>query len=128
MSLDRTKVGEIIDQVKLILGPLGKAHGLKLEMGRTTFNPTTIKFSARYEAEAEDGIPGEPASYRADAARLGISPDSFGLEVKYAGGWWRVIGLSVRARKYPIRMQQVGGRREIRKFTVDLFNQIMLER
>jgi hypothetical protein len=105
-EFNRTNVRTLNEEVAAALEPIAKKHGLVLDRKGKTFYrdrmPAMFQFIVRVE-DADGNVLGAKAQEFKDGARLvGLDPSDLGKEFVSRGSRYRITGLNLRARKYPV--------------------------
>lgn len=87
----------------------------EVAVGSASYSPergeATFKVTVRVPGSQND-------AFESDAKLLGLEGLKLGMEYKRAGHVYRVVGINLRARKYPIIVEQLDGARHGARFKV----------
>lgn len=93
---------EILDALK----PLAEKHGLVLEKNAKTYYrdrlPGMYQFIIRVEDDDGKVLDTKAQQFRDGALHVGLNPDDLGKEFLSRGSRYKITGLNLRARKYPV--------------------------
>lgn len=107
----RANYRTLMDEIEAALKPIAEKHGLALDRKSRSFyaDRLPVKFDLLVTTKDKDGNTVDPkAAIFASAARLfGLKPDDFGKEFTSRGETFRITGLNLRRRKYPVSAERV---------------------
>lgn len=109
-KFDQATCGTVGDEAMQALAEVAEKYGLTLVRERGSFDRdgSSFTFKASFKVMTEGG---QPADFAKKARRLGLPEDCWGAEVEMSEGMCRVIGINLRARKYPVLTQKLNGER-----------------
>ena len=107
--MDRAKIEKIRTVVERALKSAEAELDITLKLGRCTFDP---KGFAKFSLEASEQVNGEAytaevADFRRACARYGLLESDLGREFELNGGSFKIVGLKIKNRKYPIVGERV---------------------
>lgn len=102
--LDKPTVNKLRDMLNAYMEAFEKEHGLKVEFGRMQFNDKNVQVKVGISVVSPDGT--AETKTRTDFTRyatsFGLEPDDLDKEVVLNGRRVKIVGLSVKKKKYPI--------------------------
>jgi len=106
---DRAKVRELRDAIQSALDEHLDFDGVKIDVGRASFNHTTATFKLEVGTENSDGSVNtkDGETFKRNAVLWGLSPDDLGKEISNGNDTFEIIGANTRAKKYPILVKSV---------------------
>ena len=106
------------------LEAVAQKHGLTVSMGSGRFSAGSatlkVEYTATVEADA-DGTPGAPVDFARHAAIIGLDDHAFGRVFTAGGVEYRVSGIRLTRRKYPVSAVRTRDQRSF-KFDVATVN------
>jgi hypothetical protein len=107
----RANVRSLMDEVEEVLKPLAEKHGLVLDRKGKSFYrdsvPAMFQFLVRVEDEDGNALDSKAQEFKKNATRVGLKADDLGREFQSRGETFKVTGLNLRARKYPVLAENV---------------------
>ena len=91
----RALMGDIIEELQT----LAAARGLTIEAAGGTFSSGEVTMKVKVSAKDADGV---PVSFSNHATMLGLPADCYGAVFLSNGSRFRVSGIKLRNRKYPV--------------------------
>jgi hypothetical protein len=100
-EMNRANVRTIAAAAEAALRPIAERFGLTLKREGGSFDPAggTFTFKAAFGCVTESGI---PAGFAREAALFGLTEADYGREFSTHNGTYKIIGIKLRNRKYPI--------------------------
>lgn len=95
--MDRATARQISEAAEAALRDVAERFGVTVKARGGNFTTTT--FTAKFEFAAEGA--GEQ-DFERDCRMVGMVPDHFGAEFEVNGSIYKVSGLNLRAKKYPV--------------------------
>ena len=88
----------------------GQLDGYKITIGRCTFGATSASFKVEIAEVDESGmaITQQAQDFIDLADSYGLKAGDLGVAFRHGGEVFKIVGLSVRSRKYPILMERNG--------------------
>lgn len=121
-EFNRTNARELVEECCKALEPIAKKYGLTLdEKGRSFYRDRLpMKFDLIVPVMDEKGEALDPKAqeFKKKALRVGLEPDDLHREFKSRGETYRIVGLNLRAKKYPVLGERVRDGKRF-KFHVD---------
>ncbi|MHC4715122.1 MAG: hypothetical protein ACYTAN_17935 [Planctomycetota bacterium] len=116
--MDREKAKAISDKIAVALAPMAQEEGLTLRVLGGKFGASYVNIKVEVSEANGAAPPGAPTGKDAEtflkwAPEYGLSPDDLGRPfVSHTGTLYRIVGLRLKATKYPIIARHVeNGRR-----------------
>jgi len=81
------------------LQPLATTRGLTIEGAGGSFDDGSLSVRIKVSAQTEDGT---PVNFHNHATRIGLPGDCYGKTFTVAGHTYRVVGIRLRNRRYPV--------------------------
>jgi hypothetical protein len=78
---------------------VAKEHGLTVRVGGGTYSEYTFNPKVEFSCTTEAGA---PAGFAYDAELLGLPRDAWGKTFTQRGETYTIVGINLRARKYPV--------------------------
>tara|TARA_R110000824_G_scaffold6082_6_gene28017 strand:+ start:1589 stop:1954 length:366 start_codon:yes stop_codon:yes gene_type:complete len=86
-------------EIDAALAVVAEKHGMTFTRAGGRFSDTTYTPKISFSIVSESGI---PADFTRHATVIGLSADDFGREFTTYRGVYRITGINLRARKYPV--------------------------
>ena len=106
-AIDKTVANDLGDRIAAAMEKIAKDMGLTYTRGSGRYNETGYHTKVAFKALA-DGTTGEPADFARNAMMLGLPADCFDKTFVSQGGIYRITGLVLRRRRYPVSAERVG--------------------
>jgi hypothetical protein len=118
MTITRQTAQTLSAATVAALQALAEEHGMIVSLaGGTRYSDATvtikIEFTATVEADGV-GIPGAPVNFARDAAAIGLDDHAWGREFTVGGTVYRVTGIKLSRRKYPVSAVRVSDGRSFK--------------
>jgi hypothetical protein len=108
-KLDRNTVNQLRKPLHAALTEFATAHGLNsVSVGSITYNPVT--FTAKIKFMLVDAEEVAVAEFARHAEFVGLQPGDYGRLIFVGGHQYRVVGVNLRCRKYPISVRRSDGK------------------
>lgn len=110
---NRETVRKIHAECEEALKAVAERHGLDLLQKNITFTEGEMPVSFRLVARREDGVPmsREAEIFKQGAEIVGLEPAMLGARFKKGGQTYRIVGLNLRAQRFPVIAEDSAGRR-----------------
>lgn len=116
-TITRDLLKSLRPEIQAALTQIGKAHGLTIELGNATFNPTSATFKLLMVAPTDSTAPGDSAQvqkaaadFKTYAATYGLKADDLGRSFTHGGSSFVIKGLMPRRAKFPILCEKSSGK------------------
>jgi hypothetical protein len=110
-EFNRTNCRTLMAEVEAALKPIAEKHGLTLDRkGRTFYRdqmPVMFQFLVTQKDEDGNALSAAGQEFKKNAFRVGLEPDDLGKEFMSRGEKYRITGLNLRRRKYPISAERL---------------------
>jgi len=107
----RANCRTLMDEVEAALKPIAEKHGLTLDRKGKSFyrDKLPVMFQFLVTEKDEDGNAFDAAAleFKKNAFRVGLKPEDMGREFTSRGETFRITGLSLRRRKFPVSAENV---------------------
>lgn len=103
-NIDLNAAKAIRAEVAAALTAIAEKHGLKCDLGKTTFTPEggTIRIGAEFAVATIGGVDRDRVLFDRDCRMVGLEPGDFGKVFTTPTGTFKVTGVSLNRPKYPI--------------------------
>lgn len=109
---DRETVRKILAECEEALRPVAERHGIELLRKHCTFSHNELPVAFRLVAKGEDGaLTREAEEFTRYAKLVGLEPSMLGAAFRHADREFKVVGLNLRARSFPVIAQDERGKR-----------------
>jgi len=108
-TIDRKACATINEQAMQALQAVASEFGLVLSAQRSTFDPNGgfYDMKMRFSCRSADGI---PTDFARNAPLCGLEAGHFGMDFVSDGKTYRISGINLRAKKFPVRCEGPNGR------------------
>ncbi len=110
-EFNRSNCRELMAEVEEALKPIAEKHGLTLDWkGRTFYRdqmPVMFQFLVTKQDEDGNALDAKAQAFKRSAVRVGLEPDDLGKEFVSNGEKFRITGLNLRAKRYPVLAERV---------------------
>lgn len=105
-EFNRANVRILNKEILAALKPISQKHGLVLEKNAKTYYrdrlPGMFQFIIRVEGEDGEVLDTKAQEFQNGARLVGLDPNDLGREFVIRGSRYKITGLNLRARKYPV--------------------------
>lgn len=105
-EFNRANCRSLQEEIAAALEPIAKKHGLTLDRKRGSFYkdkmPAMFQFLVTQEDKDGNALSAAAIAFQQDAWRVGLDPKDLGREFTSQGKRFRISGLNLRAKKYPV--------------------------
>jgi len=108
MEITRDAVKLLREEINDALKTLGEKHGVTIAARNATFEPTKATFKLEVTGSAPDGKSHDQVEWARHAMSFGLEAEWFGEEFAIGAVRYQIVGLTPRARKYPVLARKLG--------------------
>ena len=105
-AINKTVANDLADRIAAAMETIAKDMGLTYTRGNGRYNANGYHTKVEFKAVA-NGTTGEPADFARNARLLGLPADCFGKTFVSRGTAYRISGLVLRRRRYPVSAERV---------------------
>lgn len=93
------------------IAQVAQKHGIDVQKGRGTFGDNNFTMKLEFSVMGDDGkaVTRESADFKRYADAYGLDADDLGKVFRVSGHDYRIVGLSTKAKKYPILADRTNG-------------------
>ena len=106
MTLDKQTVRSIAAETQMALQDVATKYGLTVKVGGGRFDPEAGTYTPKVSFQSEDTAAIEWSRY---AVEFGVKPEDFGRNITLQGRQFQLVGINVRAPKFPF-LGESGGK------------------
>jgi hypothetical protein len=103
---NRAERNNLRDDIVTALEGVAKQHGLTVRVGGGTYTEYTFAPKVEFSCTTEAGA---PAGFAYDAELVGLPRDAWGRSFAMRGEQYTIVGINLRARKYPVLAKSSSG-------------------
>jgi hypothetical protein len=103
---NRAARNNLRDAIVKALEGVATEHGLTVHVGGGTYSEYTFAPKVEFSCTTEAGA---PAGFAYDAELLGLPRDAWGKTFTQRGEEYTIVGINLRARKYPVLAKSSSG-------------------
>lgn len=97
-QFDKVTVRKLAEEAQELLKPLEEKYGIKIKLGGGTFTPGD--FTPKITFKVSDA---DQQEFKRYASLVGLEPEDFGRTFVAGGKTYKLTGINLRARKFPIQ-------------------------
>ena len=105
MTITKTSARGLAEQAESALQAVAERNGLTVKYKGGSYTGTT--FTPKFEFATADSA---AVGFARDATFIGLTPEDFGKEVKVEGRIIKIVGINLRASRYPVLVEDRDGK------------------
>lgn len=106
--MDTKKLDAIRKALEISLEVIGEAHGVAFDIGKMTYSHSGFRCPLEAFEVSDTGVSADQVKFEQAAHFFDLSPSDYGRVFWMGRDQWKLVGIELKNRKYPIIAEKVG--------------------